>query len=195
MNFALETTVTMEGRAVSAPVRRTGGRSAAVLSAIRYAVEELVRERGAEKVTIPMVAERAGVNPTSIYRRWGDAPALLNDIATYRLDPQRELPKTGELRADLAAWAGEIVEHYRKPLNAAILRGGSAMAGEQETDCLRNRRTEALQIVERHGPQAPLNADDVIDGLIAPIIYRAIFLPWTLGEDLPGRLVDRLLPQ
>ncbi|MER7008032.1 TetR/AcrR family transcriptional regulator C-terminal ligand-binding domain-containing protein [Dactylosporangium sp. NPDC000555] len=179
---------------MSAPVRRTGGRSAAVLSAIRYAVEDLVRERGAEKVTIPMVAERAGVNPTSIYRRWGDAPAMLNDIATYRLDPDRSLPRTGDLRADLAAWAGEIVEHYRKPLNAAILRGGTPTAGERETDCLRNRRTEALQIVERAGAAHPLTADEVIDQLIAPIVYRAIFLPWTLDEDLAARLVDRLLP-
>ncbi|MFG2039738.1 TetR/AcrR family transcriptional regulator [Dactylosporangium sp. NPDC048998] len=179
---------------MSAPVRRTGGRSAAVLSAIRYAVEELIRERGAEKVTIPMVAERAGVNPTSIYRRWGDAPAMLNDIATYRLDPDRSLPQTGDLRADLAAWAGEIVEHYRKPLNAAILRGGTPMAGERETDCLRNRRTEALQIVERAGAASPVTADEVIDQLIAPIVYRAIFLPWTLDEDLATRLVDRMLP-
>ncbi|WP_432841130.1 TetR/AcrR family transcriptional regulator [Dactylosporangium sp. CA-092794] len=183
---------------MTAPVRRTGGRSAAVLSAIRYAVEELVRERGAEKVTIPLVAERAGVNPTSVYRRWGDAAALLNDIATYHLDPDRPLPDSGDLRADLIAWAGGIVEHYRKPLNAALLRGGTPMAGERETDCLRNRRAEALQIVEHAGstaPGGPVTADEIIDQLIAPIVYRAIFLPWTLDDDdLAVRLVDRLLP-
>src|SRR4051812_27430671 len=122
--------------APSAPARRTGGRSAAVASAIRYAVEELVRERGAERVTIPMVAERAGVNPTSIYRRWGDAATMLNDIATYRLDPDRPLPGTGDLRADLIGWTGELVAHYSKPINAAILRGGATSAGQRETDCL-----------------------------------------------------------
>jgi AcrR family transcriptional regulator len=179
---------------MAAPVRRTGGRSAAVLSAIRYAVEELVRERGAERVTIPMVAERAGVNPTSIYRRWGDAASMLNDIATYRLDPERDLPASGDLRADLSDWAREIVEHYRKPMNAAILRGGAASAGERETDCLRNRRAEALVIVERAGASSPVDADEVIDQLIAPIIYRVIFLPWTLDGELAVRLVDRLLP-
>jgi AcrR family transcriptional regulator len=176
---------------MTAPVRRTGGRSAAVLSSIRYAVEDLVRERGAEKVTIPLVAERAGVNPTSVYRRWGDAAALLNDIATYRLDPGRTLPSSGDLRADLTAWARELVEHYRKPINAALLRGGSASAGEQETDCLRNRRAEALVIL---GDTAALSADEVIDGIIGPIVYRAIFLPWTLSDDLAARLVGKLLP-
>src|SRR3954471_18814410 len=119
---------------MSAPVRRPGGRSAVVLSSIRFAVEDLVRERGADKVTIPLVAERAGVNPTSIYRRWGDAAAMLNDIGTYRLDPGRPLPGSGGLRADLTAWSAEIVAHYRNPLNPAILRGGTPMAGERETD-------------------------------------------------------------
>ncbi|WP_344406753.1 TetR/AcrR family transcriptional regulator [Dactylosporangium fulvum] len=175
-------------------MRRTGGRSAAVLSSIRAAVEELVRERGAERVTIPLVAERAGVNPTSVYRRWGDAATLINDIATYRLDPDRPIPDTGDLRADLVAWAGEVVEHYRKPVNAALLRGGAATAGERESDCLRNRRAEATMLVDRAGPGSPVTADEVIDGVIAPIAYRAIFLPWTLDEATAGRLVDRLLP-
>jgi AcrR family transcriptional regulator len=178
-----------------AAARRTGGRSAAVLSAIRYAVEELVRERGAEKVTIPLVAERAGVNPTSVYRRWGDAAALLNDIATYRMDPTRSLPATGDLRADLIAWASEIVEHYRKPLNAALLRGGAPMAGERETDCLRNRRAEAQQIIGDVEGRGPVTAEDVVDLVVAPIVYRTIFQPWTLDDDdLAVRLVDRLLP-
>jgi AcrR family transcriptional regulator len=171
--------------------KRTGGRSAVVLSQVRTAVEDLVRERGAERVTIPMIAERAGVNPTSIYRRWGDLPTMLNDIATYRLDPARPLPDTGELRADLIAWAGEIVEHYAKPVNAALLRGGAASAGETESDCLRNRRAEAQVLATRS--TAAFAAEDLIDLVIAPIIYRVVFLPWTLTPDLAQRCVDRLL--
>src|ERR1700735_4188335 len=119
----------------SAPTKRTGGRSALVLSAVRSAVEDLVRERGSKKVTVPMIAERAGVNPTSIYRRWGDLPTLINDIATYRLDPNRPLPDTSNLRIDLTDWAREIVSHYSNPVNAALLRGGAASAGETESDC------------------------------------------------------------
>src|ERR1700760_1266950 len=104
------------------PTKRPGGRSAAVMSSIKTAVEELIAERGRERVTIPMVAERAGVNPTSVYRRWGDLQTMINDIATYRLDPDRPIPETGSLQADLTAWAREIVDHYRNPTNAALLR-------------------------------------------------------------------------
>ncbi len=174
--------------------RRTGGRSAQVLAAVRTAVEDLVEERGSERVTVPMVAERAGVNPTSIYRRWGDLPTLINDIATYRLDPARPLPDSGSLQTDLADWAAEIVTHYSNPVNAALLRGGAATAGENESDCLRNRRTEATMFVTRDdsGEADGITVDDVINHVVAPIIYRVIFLPQTLDDDTAEQLVDQL---
>ncbi|HAM27089.1 MAG TPA: TetR family transcriptional regulator [Microbacteriaceae bacterium] len=177
------------------PAKRPGGRSAAVLTSVKNAVEELVAERGRERVTIPIVAERAGVNPTSVYRRWGDLQTMINDIATYRLDPNRPLPESGDLRADLTQWAREIVTHYSNPVNAALLRGGAASAGESESDCLRNRRAEANIMVERAGERSPVTVDEVIDHLVAPIVYRVIFLPWTLSEDTATSLVDRLLPE
>ena len=175
----------------SPPVRRTGGRSALVLGAVKRATEELIEEKGRERLTVPMIAERAGVNPTSIYRRWGDLPSLINDIATYRLDPERPLPERGTLRDDLAGWAREIVEHYRNPVNAALLRGGAAVSGDRESDCLRNRRAEATMFVDRH-PESGFSADEVLDHLVAPIVYRAIFLPWTLDDDTAQRLVEEL---
>ena len=174
------------------PARRPGGRTAAVSNAIRAAVEELVAEKGSERVTIPMVAERAGVNPTTVYRRWPDAATMINDLATYRLDPDRPLPNTGDLRSDIVAWAGEILKHYRRPINAAILRGGAAIAGDDESDCLHGRLDEAAILVERAGHNAAVSAQDVIDHVLAPIIYRVIFLPSTLTEDYAQRLTDTL---
>lgn len=172
------------------PRRRTGGRSALVLTSIRKAVEELIAEQGSDAVTIPMVAERAGVNHSSIYRRWGDARTMINDLATYRLDPDRPLADTGDVRADLAAWAQELLDHYGRPVNAALLRGGAAAAGEGESDCLRDRRVEAAAFAAR--PGAGFSGDDVIDKVVAPIIYRVIFLPWTLTEVDARSLVDQL---
>jgi AcrR family transcriptional regulator len=175
--------------------KRPGGRSAAVLTAVKNAVEELVQEKGRERVTIPMVAERAGVNPTSVYRRWGDLQTMINDIATYRLDPARPIPELGSLRADLTEWAREIVEHYRNPTNAALLRGGAAAAGESESDCTRNRRAEAGMMVERYGDSSPITPDEVLDHLVAPIIYRVIFLPWTLSDTTAESLVEVLFSE
>jgi AcrR family transcriptional regulator len=174
------------------PTKRPGGRTAAVSTAIRAAVEELIAEKGSERVTIPMVAERAGVNPTTVYRRWPDAATMINDLATYRLDADRPLPDTGDLRSDIGAWASEILTHYRKPINAAILRGGAAVAGDDESDCLRGRLAEAAILVQRAGHSAPVSAHDVIDHVLAPIMYRVIFLPSTLTDDYAQQLTTTL---
>jgi AcrR family transcriptional regulator len=176
-----------------ARTRRTGGRNAAVAARIRAAVEELVAERGSERVTIPMVAERAGVNPTSIYRRWGDLPGMINDLATYRLDPDRPLPDHGDLAADLREWSREFLLFYSIPANAALLRGGAAAStGDETSDCMRDRRAEAAMLVERYGPRTPITVDQVVNHLVAPILYRAILMPWTLHEDLVDTLVTEL---
>jgi AcrR family transcriptional regulator len=174
------------------PTKRPGGRTAAVTNAIRSAVEELVAEKGRDKVSIPMVAERAGVNATTIYRRWPDAGAMINDIATYQLDPSRPLPDTGDLRTDVATWATEVLKHYRQPVNAALLRAGSARAGDAESDCLRGLLDEAARLVERAGAAAPVSTQDVVDGVLAPVMYRIIFLPASLTDDYAEHLTDKL---
>ncbi|MCV7136693.1 TetR/AcrR family transcriptional regulator [Mycobacterium hodleri] len=174
------------------PTKRPGGRTAAVTNAIRSAVEELVAEKGRDKVSIPMVAERAGVNATTIYRRWPDAGTMINDIATYQLDPSRPLPDTGDLRTDVATWATEVLQHYRQPVNAALLRAGSAAAGDAESDCLRGLLDEAARLVERAGATAPVSAQDVVDGVLAPVMYRIIFLPVSLTDDYAEHLTDKL---
>lgn len=173
--------------------KRPGGRSAAVLVAVKRALEELMAERGSDRVTIPMVAERAGVNPTSVYRRWGDLPSMINEMATYRLDPARPLADTGDLRADLTSWATEFVRHYSDPANAALLRAGAATAGDAETDCLRNRRIEANVIVDRFGIASPVSAENIIDHVIAPIVFRVIYQPQSLTDEIAPKLVDFLM--
>ncbi|MFB9235819.1 TetR/AcrR family transcriptional regulator [Plantactinospora siamensis] len=176
--------------------RREGGRSALVLAAVRSAVTELTAERGAAQLTVPAIAERANVSASSIYRRWGDLPTLLAEVATYRLDPDRPLPDTGDLRSDLLGWARELVEHLGRPSNAAMLRAGAALAGDGESDCLRNRRAEATRLVERvaaasSGPVP--DVPEVIDHVVAPIVYRVIFDPGSLDDAVAERLVDGLL--
>ncbi|MDR6972889.1 TetR/AcrR family transcriptional regulator [Leifsonia shinshuensis] len=175
----------------STPARRTGGRSAAVIHGVHAAVEDLIQEKCGERVTVPMIAERAGVNPTSIYRRWGNLPTLLNDIAAYHLNPDRPMVTRGDLRKDLISWAEGIRTHFQKPLNAALLRGGVATSGERTSDCLRTRRAEAEQLLARH-PVSSVTVSDVMDVVIAPIITRVLFEPWTLGDASVDDIVSRL---
>ena len=179
----------------SSSARRPGGRSAQVQAQVRAALEALVAEQGRERVTVPAVAERAGVSASSIYRRWGDLSGLLAETATHRLDPDRPLPDTGTLRADLEAWAGELIEHLAKPCNTSLLKAAAALAnGDEDTDCLRNRRREALALVEqaRARGEATPTAEQVIDHLIAPIVFRLVFGGEPVRAELAQRLVGEL---
>jgi AcrR family transcriptional regulator len=184
---------------------RSGGRSTLVVAAVRSAVETLVAELGAENVTIALIAERAGVNATSIYRRWGDLPTLINEVAAYRLDPERPLPDTGDLQADVRAWAHELATHFGTPANASLLRAGAALANSGQSDCTVNRRNEAGAFVDRYrsraaekvAEQAKVDesvptADQIINYIVAPITYRAIFAPEPLHDDDVDALVDDL---
>lgn len=157
--------------------KRPGGRSAQVQFVVRKALEELIAQEGRDKVTVPAVAERAGVSASSIYRRWGDVNGLLDETATNRLDPNRPLPETGDLKAELTAWAQELITHLNKPGNASLLKAAAALAGSEETNCLKNRRNEATILVKRaqaRGDATP-TVQQVLDHMMAPIIYRLIF--------------------
>ena len=177
------------------PNKRPGGRSAQVQALVRTALEQLVAEEGRERVTVPAVAERAGVSASSIYRRWGDLSGLLAETATHRLDPNRPLPDTGNLRKDLAAWAQELITHLAQPCSKSLLKAAAALAtGDADTDCLRNRRKEALTLVaqaQARGEPAP-EAEQVIDHVIAPIVFRLVFGAEPVKPELADRLVGEL---
>ena len=54
---------------------RVGGRSARIQAAVHDAVRALTAEVGREALTVPMIAGRAGVTPSTIYRRWAISPS------------------------------------------------------------------------------------------------------------------------
>ena len=178
----------------TALVKRPGGRSAQVQAVVRAALEELVAEQGRERVTVPAVAERAGVSASSIYRRWGDMSVLLNETATQRLDPDRPLPDSGDLKKDLAAWAAEFITHLARPGNTSLLKAAAALAGGKDTDCLRNRKAEAEVLVRRaqvRGEAAP-QTQQVIDHVVAPIVFRLMFGAAAVQPALARQLVNEL---
>lgn len=175
-------------------VKRPGGRSAEVQNQVRAALEALVAEQGSDRVTVPAVAERAGVSASSIYRRWGDLQGLLAETATQRLDPNRPLKDTGELRKDIEAWAREFITHLSRPGNTSLMKAAAGLNNGNDTDCLCNRKAEASALVLRaraRGESAP-EAQQVIDHVFAPIIFRLMFGGAAVKPALAAQLVDEL---
>lgn len=176
---------------------RPGGRSARVQESVHTAVRELVAEVGREALTVPLVAARAGVTPSTIYRRWGDLHELLSDVAVERLRPEVPPEDHGELAADLTAWAEQFLDEMSSPPGRAYIRdallgspdGGnagqcSAYAAEQIDVIL-------ARAVAREEPAPDVEA--VLDRVVAPIMYRILFRPDGTDADYARGLVAGLL--
>lgn len=149
--------------------------------AVYTAVGELMATRRPDEITIPMVAELAGVNPTSVYRRWGDIDALLEEVAVAVFTREDEkLPDTGTLTGDLREWAGSIAEDIVRPHRTRYLRAMvNARDGvlEDGCPCWTARREQLAEMISRartRGEDTPTVAQ-VLDHVIAPLYHHVVF--------------------
>ena len=174
---------------------RPGGRSARVRDAVHDAVVELLAI-GEINAAIPKIAERAGVNPTSVYRRWGSREQLLLDAAVTRLRATSPIPDTGTLRGDLLGWAEGVERAMCDPRGQILLRALVATLGpdKQPIEYLRARGEDLQATLDRaaaRGEDVP-TVDDILDFVLAPLYLRVLFRrPVEPGTG--GKLVERLL--
>lgn len=176
---------------------RPGGRSARVQEAVHAAVRELAAEVGRDALTVPQIAARAEVTPSTVYRRWGDLQALLSDVAVERLRPETPPQDLGDLAGDLRAWAEQFLDEMASPAGRAYIRDAllgdadganagqcSAYAAEQ-IDVIRARAAA-------RGQSAP-DTETVLDHVVAPMMYRILFRPGGLDAAYARRLVNGVL--
>jgi AcrR family transcriptional regulator len=163
------------------PPLRPGGRSARVQAAVHQATRELIELQGRDALTVPLIAARAGVTPSTIYRRWGDLAELLADVSVERMRPEGEPADTGSFRGDLIAWAEQFHEEMSSEVGRAMLRDVVASAGQGEAagpcQCAQFTAGVVSALVERgalRGEPVP-TVEEVMDGLVAPLVYRLLF--------------------
>jgi len=175
---------------------RPGGRSARVQESVHTAVRELEAEVGRDALTVPLVAQRAGVTPSTIYRRWGDLQELLSDVAVERLRPATAPEEYGDLPSDLAAWAEQFLDEMASPAGRAYIR--DALLGDPEGNnagrCSAYAADQIDVILARaadRGEDAP-DVETIVDRVVAPLMYRILFRPAGLdaayARDLAAKL-------
>lgn len=177
--------------------RRPGGRTAIVKAKAFEAARALAVERSLHNVTMPEIAKRAGIAPTSLYRRWGDVGSLLMEMAVERLNETFPLPDEGTLVADLTLWARRITAGLNADIEVnffRVLLATTAMSSETRHQVLAPRLEQLNAMLARakiRGEAAP-EADGVIDHLIAPLYMRSV-LGMPLDEQYADKLVRTLL--
>lgn len=87
---------------------RPGGRSAAVRAAVLRATTDLLVEVGLEGIELTVVADRAGVGRSTVYRRWGSVAALVADLLADMAETSEPRADTGSLQGDLRANAALV---------------------------------------------------------------------------------------
>jgi AcrR family transcriptional regulator len=163
--------------------RRLGGRSERVVrSVLDAAIAEIARV-GYAALRVDDVATRAGVNKTTVYRRWPTKPELVAAAVRSLFDTQPEAPDTGALRSDLMVL-------LRKSVAAKVRRPES-------------RTVSCVIMLEKDHPEVAQIARELRTEHLAPweeVVRRAIARgevpegsdPHIIVETLSGALFSKM---
>ena len=184
--------------AISPPKRRRG--EPLVTSILQATLSEIGRV-GYENLSIEEVAERAGVNKTTIYRRWPSPEALALSAFQQALDAP-SLADKGSLRGDLIDFLRSFREMCRAPIMLSLARMHFSGAFDGKLGALikqlcDERDREALVIFQRavKRGELPTDADIVLvrDIVLGSVHYILLLRREHCSDERLERIVDVLL--
>jgi AcrR family transcriptional regulator len=172
-----------------------------VRGALEATLEELA-EHGYDAFRIEDVAVRAGVNKTTIYRRWPTKEdlvrAALLSITSEGIVP----PETGSLRGDLLALARGIVELIRSCVGRGLAHILQTAGPDSELMAICTSLKQRHEVVPRAVIEAASARGElkpgvdpmlIVDVLAATINHRLVMEHQEADEDFLVRVVDLLL--
>jgi AcrR family transcriptional regulator len=177
---------------------RTGGRSARVVKGVLEAALQAFAAQGYAGLSMEGVALSAGVNKTTVYRRWPTKAELLGDALFSLRDNDPELPNTGSLRADLLQilrfHVAQMVTPHRRAIMHAFLLSNTEPELQSLVRRLRHERPVLPPLVIeraiRRG-ELPRGSDPrlIIDALMGPLHTRAYWKHEPVTEEFLSALV------
>ena len=184
---------------VEQPTRRPGGRTAEVTRRVKEAVVQLLIEGGLAACTFAHVAERASVERSTLYRRYGDRWAMMIDaILDFAAD---EIPSvsTGSFADDLRFLLDRTAEILATPIGPAVWAVGAALragaASEHHDRFWQTRFRQILPIFEaaKERGELPLWTDEeeVLAFALGTVHYRML----VMGSRLTPSMIDRIVDQ
>ncbi|WP_298300594.1 TetR/AcrR family transcriptional regulator [uncultured Erythrobacter sp.] len=154
------------------PMERPLGRSERVGKAVAKATLELLRETGYADITFEKIADRAGVNRATLYRRWQSKPRLVASAMLEFMHVNAPTPNTGSVQTDLVELMTELSDFMETPLSASFMQVMGVEArkdpevGEAVRDFWEQRFEFTREILKRGIERKELTPIDNLDGLI-----------------------------
>jgi len=172
------------------------GRAARVVSRILQAAAEELTRVGYGALRIEEVASKAGVNKTTIYRRWPGKAELVTD-AIRGLVSNASPPDTGNLRSDLFAYFSILVKRSHEPmwrgllitLNSLVEPELEVLAKELRSAARESRREMIQRGIDRGELPRGVDAALVADIVSAPILYQTLHL----GDPVDTHYIESVL--
>ncbi|MBO9534111.1 MAG: TetR/AcrR family transcriptional regulator [Solirubrobacteraceae bacterium] len=180
---------------------RPGGRSARVREAVIAAAAMELMEHGFADLSLTRVAERAGVAPTTVRRRWGTRARLVADMFESQAITAVPDPQLESLEADLRAFAAGVAGALGEDAVKQLLRGMFALPTEELApiqDAYWQARVQladgiVARAVERGELPAGTSGWAVIEPVLAPIWMRRLITDFPIDAAFLDRLVGDAL--
>ncbi|MGH2833876.1 MAG: TetR/AcrR family transcriptional regulator [Solirubrobacteraceae bacterium] len=192
------------------PDRSSAGgrpRDAEIDGRVLNAARELLAERGLQAMSLDVVAERAGVARSTIYRRWSSSDELILDVID---DALGQLPGPDPTIDTDAFWS-----EVRNGLRVAI----AGLSNPIERDAIqlwlgrlshqpklhrrywqrrvqprRERAINSLEAAAAHGQVAARDADLLVDMLAGLVLYRYFLTPKdSRGKETDEQWLERVI--
>jgi AcrR family transcriptional regulator len=145
-------------------------------------MDELARS-GYAALRVEDVATRAGVNKTTVYRRWPTKVELAGAAIRTFAGHEEAMPDTGSVRGDLLELVQRMVAFVRTPEGDVFTQLVSAEHGDPDTDRLARslrdafmiRRAEVITRAQQRGElPAELDARVLLDAIFIPVTTRML---------------------
>ncbi|MBL8925521.1 MAG: TetR/AcrR family transcriptional regulator [Pseudonocardia sp.] len=191
----------MDADEAARPVaRRPGGRSARVRAAVLAAAVDELTEHGFGGMSSARIAERAGVNRTTVHRRWPHLEDLVEEALLDRAAVAVPIPDTGTVRGDLRLLLHEIAEYVDSDARRGTIRAlvadsaRSPVIGAVVSRVWTSRFGRGTEVVARAVARGELRADiapaTILAAFTGPLYVRLLITDERIDDSVIEAVLD-----
>lgn len=182
------------------PRRRPGGRTADITERVHRAIIDLIVEKGVDGCTFSAVAERAGIERSTLYRRFPDRWEAIIDAMMARAASDVMPELGGSFADDLASVLGKLRDTLETPLGPALISVALALRSHDGSEYPRayfDRRMEQLApmfdaAIARGELRPDVDREEIFTFAAGAIYFRMFIAARRADEDFVHSVVSNV---